>query len=130
MYFNKKNNVTEISKKLKKSVSYISKVLKKNEKYIYEKELRKKENLQKRRKKQKDIIYKNRKQKVKDISYQELKKTHEQASIELSQGRTVNNQALRKWCSSAYKYNTLKGRYEFDAGNALKPSDFPEYIKS
>lgn len=130
LYFNQKYNLTEIAKKLGKSVSYISKILRKNENYILEKESRKKANLERRKKKQKEIIYKNRKEKIKDLSYQELKMMHEQDSRELSKGKTINNQALRKWCSSAYKYDKKKRRYEFDAGNALRPEGLPKYIKS
>lgn len=130
LYFTQKNNLTEISKKLNKSVSYISRILRNNKNYTSEKELRKKENLKKRRKKQKQIIYKNRKEKPMDLSYQQLMKAHEEASKELSKGKSMNNETIRKWCSSAYKYNSNKRRYEFDAGNALKPVDLPKYIKS
>lgn len=130
LYFEEKKTLTEIAKDLKVSVSYITKILKQNEMYSVEKEKRKEENLAKRRSKQKEIIYKKRKQKKKsDLSYMALKNSHEQAARELSKSRAMGNEALRKWCSSAYKYNPNKRRYEFNAGNSTKPIDFPQYIK-
>lgn len=130
LYFKDKKILTEIAEKLNVSVSYVTKILKRNEMYSIEKEKRKKENCMKRREKQKHIIYENRKQKKKtDISYQALKNSHEQAAKELSQGKIIGTEALRKWCSSAYKYNPDKRRYEFDAGTSIRSIDLPQYIK-
>lgn len=129
-YFKENKTLTEIAEELKISVSYVTKILKQNQNYKIEKEKRKKENLSKRRAKQKDMIYGKRKQKKgTDLSYIALKKSHEQATMELSQNRTIGNRALRKWCSSAYTYNSKKKRYEFDAGTGLKSIDLPKYIK-
>lgn len=129
LYFEQRKTLTEIAKIINTSVSYISKILKKNEKYKIEKEKRKKENLEQRRKTQKDLIYSERKTRT-DIDYINLKSQHEQDVIELSKHTNIGNQALRKWCSSAYQYNERKSRYEFDTQNLLKPADFPLYIKA
>lgn len=129
LYFDENYNLTEISKKVNKSVSYISRILRKNANYTLEKENRKKRALENRRKKQKTLIYKNRRKKEIDVAYQQVKSSHAQATKELSKGSKIGNQALRKWCANSYKYDKKKKRYEFDAGNALKPADMPKYIK-
>ena len=129
LYFEEKKNLTEISKILNITVGYISRILKKNDKYAKEKEKRKNENLSKRRNVQKKLIYKNRKQKGIDLSYIALQNSHEEASKELSKSSKLSTDAIRKWCGSAYKYNSAKKRYEFDAGRAAKPADLPQYIK-
>lgn len=129
MYFNEKKTLTEISKTLDLTVGYISKILKKNEKYLEEKQKRKDENLAKRRSLQKEMIYKGRKQKEIDLEYIALQNQHEQAAREFSKTRRLGTEAIRKWCSGAYKYNSSKRRYEFDAGNSVKPADLLQYIK-
>ncbi len=93
-----------------------------------EKERRKNENLGHRREKQKEIIYRNRRN-VGNSEHINMKKEHEQASIELSKHSVLGKDTLRKWCSSAYKYNRDKKRYEFDTDTLLKPADFPMYIR-
>ena len=130
LYFDEKKNLTEISKILNATVGYISKILKQNNDYVIEKERRKQENLTKRRNIQKDMIYSKRKQKGIDLGYIELQNAHEQAAKELSKSSRIGTEALRKWCSSAYKYNPLKKRYEFDAGSSAKSVDLPQYIKA
>ena len=97
---------------------------------MIEKERRKQENHIKRRNIQKDMIYSNRKQKGIDLGYIELQNAHEQAAKELSKSSRIGTEALRKWCSSAYKYNPLKKRYEFDAGSSARSVDLPQYIKA
>lgn len=130
LYFEEKKNLTEISKILNVTVGYISKILKQNKNYMIEKERRKEENHVKRRKIQKDMIYNQRKQKGIDLGYIELQNAHEQAAKELSKSSRIGTEALRKWCSSAYKYNPIKKRYEFDAGSSAKSVDLPQYIKA
>lgn len=127
LYFEQRKSLTEIAEIINTSISYISKVLRKNEKYKMEKEKRKKENLIRRKEIQKDLIYKQRKKKT-DMDYINLKNKHTQASIELSKRTVLGKDALRKWCSNAYKYNKEKKRYEFDK-KLVKPADFPLYIK-
>lgn len=129
LYFEKKKTLTEISEIINTSVSYISKILRQNKKYQEEKEKRKKENLIRRRKIQKDLIYSGREPKV-DIEYINVINKHELASIELSKRSVLGKDTLRKWCSSAYKYNEKKNRYEFDTKNLIKPVDFPLYINA
>lgn len=129
LYFNDKKSLTEISKIVHTSVSYISRILRQNSKYRIEKEKRKQDKLLQRRKTQKELIYTKRKE-HKDTEYTNLKKQHEDAVKELSKYTTIGNQDIRKWCSSAYKYNAKKRRYEFDTSNLLKPADFPMYIKT
>ncbi len=130
LYFEEKKTLTQIAEELKVSVSYVTKILKQNQMYSIEKEKRKEENLVKRREKQKESIYKKRKQnRYVDLSYIAVKNSHEQATRELSKSHTIGNQALRKWCSNAYQYNSKKKRYEFNAGNGVRPIDLPKYIK-
>lgn len=128
LYFEQNKTLTEIAEILGSSVSYISRILKKDDRYKSEKEKRKEENLLKRRKLQKDLIYNKRKNMI-DIAYIDMKNQHEQASRELSKSSVLGKDTLRKWCSSAYKYNSKKKRYEFDKEQLLKPADFPIYIK-
>lgn len=129
LYFQEGKSLTEISELVGVSISYISKILRKDARYAEEKENRKANNLAQRRKKQKKLIYANRKNKI-DLTYAVLLKQHEQDTKELSKTSKLGDLALRKWCSSVYKYNNKKKRYEFNAGSALKPADFPSYIKA
>lgn len=128
-YFEEGMTLTKIAEILNVSTSYISRILRKNEKYEIEKERRKKQNLLKRRKVQKRLIYANRKTKI-DVEYLNVRKKHCEASKELSKTSTMGKDTLRKWCSSAYIYNPIKNRYEFNSKELLKPADFPKYIKS
>lgn len=129
LYFEKKKSLTEIAQVIDTSVSYISRILRKDERYKTEKEKRKKDNLIQRRETQKELIYSKRKVE-KNTDYIDMKRKHEEAAKELSKHSSIGNQDLRKWCSSAYKYNAKKRRYEFDTNNLLKPADFPMYIKT
>lgn len=126
LYFNEGKTLTEIAAILSISVNCVSKTLQKNSLYATEKERRKKENLKKRRSKQKEIIYKYRNV---DTDYQAMRKQQEQDSLELSRRSVIGNTSLRKWCSSAYKYNGKNRRYEFDTATLIKTMDFPAYIK-
>jgi len=129
LYFDQKKTLTEIAEVIQTSISYISKILRKNERYTIEKEKRKKENLIKRRNTQKEMIYKKRENNI-DIAYIGMQREHEQATRELSKRSTIGNNALRKYCSSAYLYNKKKKCYVFDTATLLKPADFPLYIKA
>lgn len=132
LYYEQKKSLTEIAEIINTSISYVSKILRKDKKYKIEKEKRKQDKLLHRKQVQKKMIYDKRKDNniTKDIDYIDLKRKHEEAAMELSQHSTIGNQALRKWCSGAYKYNENKNRYEFDTQNLLKPADFPLYIKA
>lgn len=126
-YFEEGMTLTKIAEILNVSTSYISRILRKNEKYEIEKEKRKKQNLLKRREVQKELIYTNRKTKI-DVEYLNVMKKHSEASKELSKTSIIGKDTLRKWCSSAYIYNPIKNRYEFNSKELLKPVDFPKYI--
>ena len=128
LYFEEKKNLTEIAQIIETSVSYISRILRKDQRYKEEKEKRKKDNLIQRRETQKELIYTKRKNK-RNTDYIDMKTQHENAARELSKHSSIGNQDLRKWCSSAYKYNKKKKCYEFDTKNLLKPPDFPMYIR-
>ena len=129
LYFQDGKSLTEISELTKVSISYISKILRKDARYTEEKEKRKTNNLVQRRKKQKTLIYAGRKNRI-DLDYAIMLKQHREATRELSKTSTLGDLALRKWCSSVYKYNDQKKRYEFNCDNALKPADFPRYINA
>lgn len=130
MYFIQKMSLTNIAKELKVSVSYVSRLLRDNEKYHDEQEIRKQENQLKRKKQQKELIYSQRKEKARQrlLENQAMKRLHEQATREMSKGRKLGNETLRRWCS-LYNYNKDKNCYEFNTSEALKPRDFPLYIK-
>lgn len=129
MYFTQKMSLTQIAQEMQLSISYVSRILRENKSYRDEQERRKQENQVKRRQMQKDLIYKSRKEKAvqRIMENQVLKRMHEQAVKELSKGRTLGNNALRKW-TTVYKYNREKHCYEFDANIAKRPCDFPRYI--
>ena len=69
-----------------------------------------------------------REQKRIDDNYSFVQAQHYQATRELSKSRHITNETYRKWNSSAYKYNPLKKRYEFDE-KLGRASDIPKYIK-
>ena len=129
LYFEQNKSLTEIADFINTSVSYISKILRKDERYIEEKNRRKKQNLRNRRDKQKQLIYAKRVKKY-DLGYIQMKTQHEQDIRELSRSTIICNPTLRRWCSSAYKYNKIKKAYIFDTETLLKPPDFPLYIKA
>lgn len=130
LYFKEKMSLTEIANQLNVSISYISRILRENIHYKTEQERRKAQNKATRREKQKELIYKLRKNKLNQnlMENQQVKEQHKQATKELSKRKTIGNEALRKWCS-LYKYDKKKKRYVFDTKKALKPNDYPMYIK-
>lgn len=123
--------LTDIAEEVGLSISYISRLLKQDERYCEEQQRRKKENRNKRKIKQRELMRKIRKEKamLRTIENQALKNMHNQAAAEMSTGKVIGNEILRKWCS-LYKYNKEKNCYEFDTKKALKPNDFPLYIKA
>lgn len=132
LYFIQKKSIKEIANIVNTSTSYVSRILKQDERYITEKKNRADERFKQRRKKQKEQIYSKRANKSINQynSMQLLQQIHNQDVLELSEHRNIGNQALRKWCSSAYKFNSDKNRYEFDTERLVKPMDFPLYIKA
>ena len=127
LYFSDKLSLSEISKKVDLSISQISRILSESPLYLQEKADRKNKNRIKHIEQTKELIKKKRdKKKAEEKAL--LDKLHYQASIELSYINTLSNAAIRKSCSSAYNYNTIKGRFEIKDDVAYS-KDMPSKIK-
>ena len=127
LFFEKKYKQNEIAEELNTSTQYISKVLQNDSRYIDEKEKRKSKSKDKNRKD--TINYMKKKRKSICSDYDILKKMHDQASHELSGGRSIiSNRAFWEWNKSAYKYNKRKKCYEFDT-KLTRSYAVPRYIK-
>lgn len=130
LYFIEKFRPVDIANKLNISKSAVTQVLQKDERYTEEKAIRKeqnkikhKENSNKLKKaKRKNEQFKNN---VDDLI---LKNMHNQASVELSKSKRLNNMAYRNWNKSAYKYNSKRKGFEFreELGRSY---DVPKFIK-
>ncbi len=128
-YFQDKMKQKDIANELNVSKYKVSRVVTKDERYIKEKERRKKENRRKNKKETKEYIKNERKRRNDNLSYEQLKQAHIQATMELSGGRKeINNINFRNWNTSAYRYDqksqSYKLRKEINAG-----SDVPKKIK-
>ena len=78
---------------------------------------------------QKIVEHKRKKEKFnRAVDNSVLRVMHEQAVNELSKRKHLSDESYREWNSSAYKYNVLKRRYEFD-DNLGRSADVPKYIK-
>ncbi len=109
LYYIKKYKIVDIAKEINVSKQYISKIIKKDERYLEEKEKRKFITKQKQDQYRKEFM--KNKRKSDDVTI--LKVMHNQASIELSQGKNIiNNRAYRNWNSSAYRYNKKTKSYQ------------------
>lgn len=129
MYFEDKMKQVEIAKKLNVPKYKVSRIVTKDSRYQKEKEDRKEKNKNEHKIKTKNYIYEKRKKKKDDITYEQLKQMHIQASKELSDGKIIiSDIAFLKWNLSAYKYNPRKKRYEFDK-KLGKSYAVPKYIK-
>lgn len=130
MFFDKGMTLTKISEEVNLSISYISRILKENEEYSIESERRKKETKEKWKAKRRELMRIDRKENAmrRIIGNEVMKNMHEQAARQMSKRKVIRNDTLLKWCSM-YKYNKEKKCYEFDTERALKPNDFPLYIK-
>jgi len=109
LYFEEKLTAIEISRKINVVQSYITKVIKQDSRYQNEKERRKNKN-----KGNQKIIHKEYMRKVRknnSINYEILKAQHNQASIELSGRKTINNRAFRNWNSSIYRFHERTKEY-------------------
>ena len=69
-----------------------------------------------------------REQKRIEDNYSTLQAQHRQDVLELSKSKRLSNENYRRWNNSAYKYNPLKRRYEFDESLG-RSADVPKYIK-
>lgn len=125
LYYIEKYKIVDIAKKVNVSKQYVSKIIKTDSRYLEEKEKRKEENKTKQNQYRKDFMKKKRKfHRDEGIM---LKTMHEQASRELSSGRTISNIAYRNWNSSIYKYNEKRKSYELKKGITVS-SDVPKTI--
>lgn len=132
LYFVQKKKTSEIADIVSVTPGYISQIVAKDKRYKNEKQRRKDEQLIKRRELQKKQIYSKRKNKASNhnTNIQILQQMHNQDVSELSEHKNIGNQSLRKWCSSAYKYNLDKKKYEFDTERLTRTIGFPLYIKA
>lgn len=130
MYFVEKMKPVDIAKEFNINRSTVTRVLQKDSRYIEIKQERKAKNQEKHKKytndynrnKRKDIQHKNN---ADDLI---LKNMHNQASMEMSKPKRLNNMAYRNWNKSAFTYNEKKKRFEFreELGRSY---DVPKYIK-
>lgn len=126
-YFVDKMKQIDIAKELNISKYKVSRTLTKQTEYEKEKERRKKENKNKNVEETKKYINIIRKNKNDYSSTAQLKREHEQASMELSKRNTMNNRAFKNWNSSIYNYNSKKKVYELDK-NVNVGFDVPKSI--
>lgn len=127
-FFQKHLSTKDIAKRLDVSPSYITKIVQKDARYLNEKEYRSLKSKEKRKVSQNNFI-KNKREKQKiDDNYAFVQEQHRQATYELSKVTHLSNENYRKWNISAYKYNPLKKRYEFDE-QLGKSADVPKFIK-
>ena len=106
--------VKEIAEKINISSAYVTKIIKKDIRYMQEKEYRKAISKEKRKIAQNSFVKNKREEKRIEDNYDIVKLQHKQAVKELSKVKNLTNENYRKWNISAYKYNPLKKRYEFD----------------
>lgn len=128
MFFINHLSVKEIADSIGTSSAYITKIIKTDERYVKEKQYRKEKSKEKRKQDKNNFMKNKREQKRIDDNYSFVQAQHYQATRELSKSGHITNETYRKWNSSAYKYNPLKKRYEFDE-KLGRASDIPKYIK-
>lgn len=128
LFFINHLSVKEIADSIGTSSAYITKIIKTDERYVMEKQYRKEKSKEKRKQDKNNFMKNKREQKRIDDNYSFVQAQHYQATRELSKSRHITNETYRKWNSSAYKYNPLKKRYEFDE-KLGRASDIPKYIK-
>lgn len=128
LFFINHLSVKKIADSVGTSSAYITKIVKTDERYIQEKQYRKEKSKEKRKQDKNNFMKNKREQKRIDDNYSFVQAQHYQATKELSKSRHITNETYRKWNSSAYKYNPLKKRYEFDE-KLGRASDIPKYIK-
>lgn len=128
MFFINHLSVKEIADSIGTSSAYITKIIKTDDRYVGEKQYRKEKSKEKRKQDKNNFMKNKREQKRIDDNYSFVQAQHYQATKELSKSRHITNETYRKWNSSAYKYNPLKKRYEFDE-KLGRASDIPKYIK-
>ena len=111
MYYEEKLNIIQIANTLNISKQYVSKIVRKDFRHSLEKEERKHQTTI-RRKQQKSLDKKkNREKRKSDNSYEQLMYQHNQATAELSKGKTISNRAFKKWNSSSYVFHSRTREY-------------------
>ena len=128
LFFEQHLKVTEISKNIGTSSAYITKIIKADPRYIEEKKNRKEISKGNRKIAQNSFMKNKREQKRIDDQYPMVQAQHNQDVRELSKRGHMNNEAFRKWNSSAYNYNPSKHRYEFNEQFG-RAADVPKYVK-
>ena len=128
LFFEQHLKVTEISKNIGTSSAYITKIIKADPRYIEEKKNRKEISKGNRKIAQNSFMKNKREQKRIDDQYSMIQAQHNQDVKELSKRGHMNNEAFRKWNSSAYNYNPSKHRYEFNEKFG-RAADVPKYVK-
>lgn len=129
LYFYKHLKQKEIAEKLNVSKYKVSRVVSNDSRYIEEKEDRKRINQKDHKLRTLDYIKKSRKNRRIDYEYEQLKKSHIQASSELSGGRKpISNRAFRNWNTSIYKYNSKTKSYNLRK-DIVAGFDVPKRIK-
>lgn len=121
-------SVKDISININTSSAYITKVIKQDSRYLAEKSYRKSISKEKRKIAQNNFIKNKREKKRLEDNYAFVQSQHEQAVRELSKASKLSDENFRKWNYSAYKFNPLKKRFEFD-DTLGRAADVPKYIK-
>lgn len=117
LYFIKKYKQIEIVQVLGVSKSTVNRIIMSDKRYSEEKVRRQNANKLKNRNETINYINKVRRSKGNDTAYENLKKQHMEASIELSGGRKpISNRAFRDWNPSIYKYNKNSKCYMLKKG--------------
>ena len=120
--------INEIAANVNTSSAYITKIIKKDSRYNKEKQSRKDVSKIKRKIAKNNFMKNKREQKRIDDQYSMIQAQHNQDVKELSKRGHMNNEAFRKWNSSAYNYNPSKHRYEFNEKFG-RAADVPKYVK-
>ena len=127
-FFEKHLKINENAANVNTSSAYITKIIKKDSRYNKEKQSRKDVSKIKRKIAKNNFMKNKREQKRIDDQYSMVKAQHNQDVKELSKRGHMNNEAFRKWNSSAYNYNPSKHRYEFNEKFG-RAADVPKYVK-
>lgn len=128
LFYNHHLKVNEIVDKIETSSAYITKIIKLDTRYYKEKQNRKIISKENRKITKNNFMKHKREQKRIDDNYSMLQEQHRQDVMELSKAKRLSNENYRRWNNSAYKYNPLKRRYEFDESLG-RSADVPKYIK-
>lgn len=128
LFFIEHLKVKDIADNLNISSAYITKIIKTDERYFQEKNSRKDLSKSKRKIDKNNYIKHKREIKKIEDNYEFVKSQHIQDVKELSGCSHLSDESYRKWNYSAYIYNPLKHRYEFNE-KLGRSSDVPKYIK-